>query len=89
VEDDRRHASGERLGVAAGMIVLALGLAIFRSVYLNALPAGVSHAAAAELYDTLVRYMRLWLRAVLVLLAFIEFLGRPSEPSPSAPTSPT
>jgi hypothetical protein len=34
----RRALIGASLGVAAGMIVLALGLAIFRSVYLNALP---------------------------------------------------
>jgi hypothetical protein len=70
----RRAIVGASLGVAAGMIVLALGLAIFRSVYLNALPAGVSHAAAAELYDTLVRFMRVGLRAVLVL-ALVVALG--------------
>ena len=77
----RRMLVGACLGVAAGMIVLALGLAIFRSVYLNALPASVSHAAAADLYDTLVRYMRLGLRAVLVLalvIALGAFLTGPS-----------
>jgi hypothetical protein len=70
----RRALVGATLGVAAGMIVLALGLAIFRSVYLNALPAGVSHAAAADLYDTLVRFMRVGLRSVLVL-ALVIALG--------------
>jgi hypothetical protein len=77
----RRMLVGACLGVGAGMIVLALGLAIFRSVYLNALPASVSHAAAADLYDTLVRYMRLGLRAVLVLalvIALGAFLTGPS-----------
>ncbi|HEX8861535.1 MAG TPA: hypothetical protein VGC06_21030 [Actinomycetes bacterium] len=77
----RRALLGACLGVAAGMIVLALGLAIFRSVYLNALPASVSHAAAAVLYDTLVRYLRLGLRAVLVLalvIAIAAFLTGPS-----------
>ena len=77
----RRALVGASLGVAAGMIVLALGLAIFRSVYLNALPAGVSHAAAADVYDTLVRYMRLGLRSVLVLalvVALGAFLTGPS-----------
>jgi hypothetical protein len=77
----RRTLIGAGLGVGAGMIVLALGLAIFRSVYLNALPATVSHDAAADLYDTLVRYLRLGLRAVLVLalvIALGAFLTGPS-----------
>ena len=77
----RRTLVGACLGVGAGMIVLALGLAIFRSVYLNALPATVSHDAAAVAYDTLVRYLRLGLRAVLVLALVIAvgaFLTGPS-----------
>jgi hypothetical protein len=77
----RRALLGASLGVAAGMIVLALGLAIFRSVYLNALPTNVSHDAAAVLYDTLVAYLRLGLRAVLVLalvVALGAFLTGPS-----------
>jgi hypothetical protein len=37
-KDPRRALVGAGLGVAAGMIVLALGLALFRSVYLNAVP---------------------------------------------------
>jgi hypothetical protein len=77
----RRALVGRSLGVAAWMIVLALGLAISRSVYLNALPANVSHDAAAVTYDTLVRYLRLGLRAVLVLalvIAIGAFLTGPS-----------
>jgi hypothetical protein len=77
----RRALVGASLGVAAGMLVLALGLAIFRSAYLNALPSTVSHDAAAVLYDTLVRYLRLGLRSVLVLalvIAIGAFLTGPS-----------
>ena len=77
----RRALVGACLSVGAGMIVLALGLAIFRSVYLNALPPNVSHDAAAVTYDTLVRYMRLGLRSVLVLalvIALGAFLTGPS-----------
>jgi hypothetical protein len=77
----RRALVGASLGVAAGMVVLALGLAIFRSVYLNALPTAVSHDAATVMYDTLVRYLRLGLRAVLVLalvIALGAFLTGPS-----------
>jgi hypothetical protein len=50
------------------MVVLALGLAVFRAVYLDAVPASVlPHDAAAVLYDTIVRFLRLGLRTVLVL----------------------
>jgi hypothetical protein len=67
-KDHRRALVGAGLGAAAAMVVLALGLAIFRSVYLNAVPAQVlPHDAAAVLYDTIVRFLRLGLRAVLVL----------------------
>jgi hypothetical protein len=66
--DHRRALVGAALGVAAGMVVLALGLAVFRSIYLDAVPATVlPHDAAAVLYDTIVRFLRLGLRTVLVL----------------------
>jgi hypothetical protein len=41
---------------------------VFRSVYLNAIPPQLlPHDAAAVLYDTIVRYLRLGPRTVLVL----------------------
>src|SRR5918993_1562417 len=67
-KDHRRALVGAALGVAVGMVVLALGLAVFRSIYLDAVPASVlPHDAAAVLYDTIVRFLRLGLRTVLVL----------------------
>jgi hypothetical protein len=67
-KDHRRALVGAGLGVAIGMVVLALGLAVFRSIYLDAVPASVlPHDAAAVLYDTIVRFLRLGLRTVLVL----------------------
>jgi hypothetical protein len=64
--DHRRALVGAGLGVALGMLVLAL--AIFRSIYLNGVPADVlPHDAAAVLYDTIVRFLRAGLRTVLVL----------------------
>ncbi|HEY6710126.1 MAG TPA: hypothetical protein VJB61_21350 [Actinomycetota bacterium] len=67
-KDHRRALVGAALGVAAGMVVLALGLAVFRSVYLDAVPATVlPHDAATVLYDTIVRFLRAGLRTVLVL----------------------
>jgi hypothetical protein len=81
-KDHRRALVGAGLGLATGMIVLALGLALFRSAYLNAVPANVlPHDAAAVLYDTIVRFLRLGLRAVLVLglvVAIGAFLTGPS-----------
>jgi hypothetical protein len=66
--DHRRALVGAALGVAVAMVGLALGLAVFRSIYLDAVPASVlPHDAAAVAYDTIVRFLRLGLRTVLVL----------------------
>jgi len=66
--DHRRALVGAGLGVAAGMLALALSLAVFRSIYLNGVPADVlPHDAAAVLYDTIVRFLRAGLRTILVL----------------------
>jgi hypothetical protein len=66
--DHRRATVGAALGVAISMFVLALGLAVFRSIYLDAVPASVlPHDAAAVAYDTIVRFLRLGLRTVFVL----------------------
>jgi hypothetical protein len=67
-KDHRRALVGAAVGVAVSMVVLALGLAVFRSIYLDAVPASVlPHDAAAVLYDTIVRFLRLGLRTILVL----------------------
>jgi hypothetical protein len=50
----RRALVGAGLGLAGGMLALGLGIALFRSIYLNAIPAEVlPHDAAAAFYDTL------------------------------------
>ena len=78
----RRALVGAGIGVAVGMVVLALGLTIFRTIYLDAIPSDVlPHDAAALLYDTVVRFLRLGLRTVLVLaliVAAAAFLTGPS-----------
>jgi hypothetical protein len=67
-KDHRRALVGAALGVAIGMVLLALGLAVFRSLYLNGVPSDLlPHDAAAVLYDTIVRFLRLGLRTILVL----------------------
>jgi hypothetical protein len=72
----RRALVGAGLGLAASMVVLALGIFLLRSIYLNALPLGVlDHDAAASFYDTLVRFLRLGLRTVLVFGLVIALAG--------------
>jgi hypothetical protein len=64
----RRALIGAGLGLAASMFVLAAGLLIFRSVYLNSVPSSKLPAnAAAVLFDTLVRFIRAGLRTLLVV----------------------
>jgi hypothetical protein len=81
-KDHRRALAGAAVGVAVGMLMLALSLAVFRTVYLDAVPAAVlPHDAAAAAYDTIVAYLRLGLRSVLVLALVVAagaFLSGPS-----------
>jgi hypothetical protein len=64
----RRALIGAGLGFAASMAVLALGLAYFRTIYLNSVPPAVLPSdAAAALFDTLVRFIKEALRTLLVV----------------------
>ena len=62
----RRALLAAGLGVAGGMLLLGVTLAVVRPLYLNAVPPQVPHDAAATIYDTLLRFLRVSLRAVLV-----------------------
>jgi hypothetical protein len=84
-KDHRRALAGAAVGVAVGMLVLALSLAVFRTVYLDAVPAAVlPHDAAAAAYDTIVWYLRLGLRAVLVLALVVAAGALVTGPSAAA-----
>jgi hypothetical protein len=75
-KDHRRALVGAGLGLAGGMVALALVLVIFRTIYLNELPLGVlTRDAAAAFYDTLVRFLRLGLRTVLVFGLVLALAG--------------
>ena len=78
----RRALIGAGLGFAASMLVLGLGLTIFRGIYLGSVPSSVLPAdAAAVLYDTLVRFLRDGLRVLLVvglIVAIAAFFTGPS-----------
>ena len=56
------------LGLAASMLVLAIGLLIARSIYLSSVPSNVLPAdAAAAAFDAMVHFIKEGLRAVLAL----------------------
>ncbi|MGF1429864.1 hypothetical protein [Kitasatospora sp. LaBMicrA B282] len=78
----RRALCGAALGVAAAMLVLGVALAVFRSFFLDHLPAGVSSGAAGAVYDALVHYLRNAVRSVgalAVLVALGAFFVGPSR----------
>lgn len=78
----RRALIAAGLGFAASMLVLGIGLQIGRSIYLNSVPQSVLPSdAAAAAYDTLVRFIKEGLRAMLVVglvVALAAFLTGPS-----------
>ncbi|MEU5214968.1 hypothetical protein AB0G79_02040 [Streptomyces sp. NPDC020807] len=80
----RRSLIAGTLGIAVAALVLGVALTVFRTVYLNALPTGVSPAAAGAVYDTLIRYLRTSVRVFVtlgVLIALAAWLSGPSRPA--------
>ena len=71
------------LGVAASMVVLAIGLLIARTIYLNSVPSNVLPSdAAAAAFDALVHFLRVGLRVVLavgLVIAIGAFITGPSR----------
>jgi hypothetical protein len=69
VSRSRRHGLlGSGLGLAASMLVLGIALTIARGVYLNSVPSSTLPSdAAGAAYDTLIRFVREALRALLVV----------------------
>jgi len=78
----RRTLVAAGLGFAASMLVLGIALQIGRSIYLNSVPESVLPSdAAAAAYDTLVRFIKEGLRAMLVVglvVAIAAFFTGPS-----------
>ncbi|WP_185921847.1 hypothetical protein [Streptomyces sp. WAC06614] len=66
-EHRRRALVAAALGVAFAVVLLGVGLTVFRVIYLDALPEGVSQPAAGSVYDTLVRFLRQSVRTVAAL----------------------
>ena len=63
-----RALMGAGLGLAASMLVLAIGLLIGRSLYLSSVPPSVLPAdAAASAFDAMVHFIKITLRLVLAV----------------------
>ena len=79
----RRALIGAALGLAASMLVLAIGLLIARSIYLNSVPPTVLPGdAAAAAFDAMVYFIRVGLRVVLavgLVVAIGAFITGPSR----------
>ncbi|MFN8036369.1 MAG: hypothetical protein U0V73_10580 [Acidimicrobiia bacterium] len=67
-QNRRRGFIWAAVAFTLGAMVLAIGLAIGRGVYLNAaVDGGIPHDSAATAYDTMVRFLHTSVRAVLSL----------------------
>ena len=79
----RRALIGAALGLAASMLVLAIGLLIARSIYLNSVPPSVLPGdAAAAAFDAMVYFIKVTLRVVLavaLVVAIGAFITGPSH----------
>ncbi|MFG2989721.1 hypothetical protein ACGFZK_10615 [Streptomyces sp. NPDC048257] len=78
----RRTLITSALAVAFAVAVLGLGLTVFRTVYLNALPDTVSQPAAGSVYDAMIRLLRTTIRMVVVLgvvIALAAWLSGPGR----------
>jgi hypothetical protein len=79
----RRALIGAGLGLAASMLVLAIGLLIGRSIYLGSVPSSVLPPdAAGAAYDALVHFIKVTLRVVLavgLVVALGAFITGPSR----------
>jgi hypothetical protein len=79
----RRALVGAGLGLAASMLILGIGLAIARAIYLSSVPSSTLPSdAAGAAYDALVHFLRQGLRIVLVVglvVAIAAFFTGPSH----------
>jgi hypothetical protein len=81
--DRFRAMVGAGLGLVLAMVVLAASLLVARSLLVDAVPAGAAPATASG-FDIVVTYLRLGLRALLVLGLVIALAGYLAGRSDSA-----
>ncbi|WGL50379.1 hypothetical protein P5P86_10405 [Nocardioides sp. BP30] len=83
--DRRRTVTTAALVVAGSMLVLGIALNGARTLYLDALSGqDISQTTAELFYDTIVRFIRFNLRALLVLTLAVALVAWLAGPSPSA-----
>ncbi|MEV0966355.1 hypothetical protein AB0J25_27875 [Streptomyces sp. NPDC049910] len=63
----RKALVAAALGVAVATALLGGGLTVFRLIYLDSLPQGVSQPAAEAVFDALVRFLRSTIRNIVML----------------------
>jgi hypothetical protein len=81
----RRALIAASLGLAASMVVLAIGLLIARSIYLNSVPPTVLPGdAAAAGFDAFVYFIKVGLRVVLAVALVVAIGAFITGPSRSA-----
>jgi hypothetical protein len=81
----RRALIGAGLGLAGSMLVLGIGIAVVRTIYLNNVPSSVLPAAAAAVvFDTVVRFIRQGLRVLLAIGLVVALAGFVTGPSVTA-----
>jgi hypothetical protein len=81
----RRAIIAAALGLAAGMVVLAIGLMILRSGFVSGVPADVAPPATSRyVFDTVDRFLRLGLRLVFVIALLVALGVWVSGPSARA-----
>jgi len=85
--DRRRALFAAGMAVAASMLLLGAALNLIRPIYLDALPASSSEAAAGAVYDQLVSFIRFALRGLgIVALAVAIGAWLSSRSGPGAAT---
>ena len=81
----RRALVSTALGVGVGMIVIGVGLLIARNIFLNAVPTDqLPRSTAQFLFDTIVRFLRLGIRLVLLVALLVALGAWVSGPSRAA-----
>ena len=81
----RRALIGACIGMVIGMLAVGVAIAIGRVYYLNAVPSDVlPREAAANIFDTIVRFLRTGLRATAVLALVVAIGAFFSGPAPTA-----
>ena len=64
----RRAIVAAALGLAAGMVVLAIGVMVLRSAYVSGVPDDIAPPTTSKyVFDTISRYLRLGIRLVFVV----------------------